>query len=200
MHVWCATPGDAGTLNGERASKERLRAVRTEELRQAADILGIHEVHQQEFPDGSLRPDDPAGHQAAAEVLRRVQPEVVVTFGPDGVTGHGDHKAVNQWVVEASREAAFSGRLFYVTYPNSVAEATAGRIAGRPDEQIAARLDVRPWRIMKIASIEAYVSQRFPLALDTPPGADMMEHEWYAAGTRSSHGIVFDLYESLDRA
>ncbi len=200
VHVWCATPGDAGTLNGERASKERLRSVRTEELRQAADILGIHEVHQQEFPDGSLRPDDPAGHQAAAEVLRRVQPEVVVTFGPDGVTGHGDHKAVHQWVVGASREAAFSGRLFYVTYPNSIAEATAGRIAGRPAEQIAARLDVRPWRTMKVASIAAHVSQRFPLALDTPPGADMMEREWYAARTRSSHGIVFDLYESLDRA
>jgi hypothetical protein len=53
---------------------------------------------------------------------------------------------------------------------------------------------------MKIASIEAYVSQRFPLALDTPPGADMMEREWYATETRSSHGIVFDLYEGLDRA
>jgi hypothetical protein len=48
---------------------------------------------------------------------------------------------------------------------------------------------------MKLASIEAHASQRFPFALDTPPGSDMMEREWYA-GTGEAHGLVFDIYES----
>jgi dephospho-CoA kinase len=195
VHVWCATRGDGGTLRGERVPQERLRAVRTEELRNAAAILGVQEVHQEDFPDGALQGYGSTGHRAAADILRRIQPEVVVTFGPDGVTGHDDHKAVHRWVTGAVQDAAAPGALYYVTYPTRVSEATSGRIAGRPDDQIVARLDVRPWRTMKVASIEAHASQRFPLPLDTPPGSDMMAREWYA-GTGEARGVVFDLYET----
>jgi dephospho-CoA kinase len=195
VHVWCATPGDAGTLHGGGMSREELGTVRADELSKAAAILGVHEVHRGGFPDGALQAADPAGHQAAADILRRVRPEVVVTFGPDGVTGHADHQAVHRWVTTAVQDVSTHCRLYYVTYPGRVAEATAGRIAGRPDKEIVARIDVRPWRIMKVASIEAHASQRFPLALDTPPGSDMMAWEWYA-GTGEAHGPVFDLYET----
>jgi hypothetical protein len=52
---------------------------------------------------------------------------------------------------------------------------------------------------MKVASIKAHASQRFPLALDTPPGSEMMAWEWYA-GTGEAHGLVFDLYETPQHA
>ena len=199
VHVWCATRGEAGRLNGERASPEETRAVRTEELGRAIDALGVHAVHALEFPDGSLRPDDRAGRQAAAEALRRVQPEVVITFGADGVTGHADHLAVHRWVDDALRDLASTARVFYVTYPGPISDATGGRIAARPDDQIVATLDIRPWRNAKIAAIDAHASQRFPFALDTPPGSLLMAQEWFA-GTGRTKGPIHDLYETPRRA
>src|SRR4030095_5949349 len=40
--------------------------------------------------------------------LRRVQPDVVVTFGPDGAYGHPDHIAISQFTTAAIIAAAFA--------------------------------------------------------------------------------------------
>ncbi len=199
VHVWCATHGEAGSLNGERASPERTRDVRTVELGRAIEALGVHDVHVLGFPDGSLTPDDAEGRRAAADILRRVQPEVVITFGADGVTGHADHLAVHQWVAKAHREISGNARIFYVTYPGYISDATSGRIATSPDEKIVATLDIRPWRSAKVAAIAAHASQRFPFALDTPPGSLMMAREWFAATGRTA-GPIHDLYETPHHA
>lgn len=199
VHVWCATSGDAGTRHDQPDSQDELGAVRTDELRRAAEVLGVRHVHRGGFADGTLDPDDPAGLRAVAAVLRQVQPEVVVTFGADGVTGHSDHQAVHTWVVRACEAEGYAGRVYFVTYPLRIADASSGRLAGRPDAEIVARLDVRPWQSVKIASIAAHASQRFPFPLDTPPGAAMMEREWYA-GTASGGGVLCDLYERFHPA
>jgi dephospho-CoA kinase len=199
VHVWCATAGEAGTLHDPPMSRGELGTMRTDELRRAAEVLGVRQVHRGEFADGTLDPDDPAGPRAAAAVLRAVQPAVVVTFGPDGVTGHPDHRAVHTWVARACDAERYAGPVYYVTYPVRIADATSGRLTGRPDPEIVVHLDVRPWRNVKIASIAAHASQRFPFPLDTSPGADMMEREWYA-GTTSAGDVLCDLYERLDPA
>ena len=199
VHVWCATRGEAGSLNGERAPVERTRTVRTEEFRRATDALGVHEVHLLDFPDGSLQPSDGTGRRAAADILQQVQPDVVITFGADGVTGHTDHLAVHRWVDDAIRDVASNASVFYVTYPGPISDATSGRIAASPDDQIVATLDIRPWRSAKVAAIEAHASQRFPFALDTPPGSLMMAQEWFA-GTGQTKGPIHDLYETPRRA
>ncbi len=195
VHVWCATHGEAGSLNGERASLDKTRVVRAAELGRAIEALGVHDVHVLEFPDGSLSPDDAEGRRAAADVLQRVKPEVVITFGADGVTGHADHLAVHQWVGDAHREISGNARIFYVTYPRHISDATSGRIAASPDEKIVATLDIRPWRSAKVAAIGAHASQRFPFALDTPPGSLMMAREWFAASGGTA-GPIHDLYET----
>jgi dephospho-CoA kinase len=182
VHLWCATAGEAGTLHGERVSKEQLRAVRTEELYRVVEILGIHELHLLDFPDGGLDPSDPSGHAAATDVLQRLRPDIVVTFGRDGVTGHADHLAVHEWTDRAWTAAGLAGQRYYVTYPEDVAAELSSRLAGRPIEQITACLDVRPWQDVKRAAIEGHASQRFPFALDGAPGKQLLEREWFAGG------------------
>lgn len=55
-----------------------------------------------DLPDGRCAALDPAGPVATvAELLDDRRPDTVVTFGPDGVTGHADHRAVSSWVREA---------------------------------------------------------------------------------------------------
>ena len=51
--------------------------------------------------------------------MTELRPAVVVTFGPDGITDHADHKAVGHWTTEAHVRvgAEWSQRLWYPTYP-----------------------------------------------------------------------------------
>jgi LmbE family N-acetylglucosaminyl deacetylase len=79
-----------------------LGRIREAELRRAAAALGLREATFLDHFDGSLAGIDPAGPIAeiVAEV-RRVRPDVVVTFGPDGAYGHPDHIAVSQWTTAA---------------------------------------------------------------------------------------------------
>ncbi len=54
------------------------------------------------YRDGELDQAEPA--EAIARIvahLRRVRPQVVVTFGPDGATGHPDHIAISQFTTAA---------------------------------------------------------------------------------------------------
>lgn len=199
VHLWCATAGEAGTLDGERVSKEALRAVRTEELHRVVEILGIHELHLHDFPDGELDPADPAGHAAVVDVLQRLRPDILVTFGPDGVTGHADHLAVHAWVDQAWAAAGLPGQRYYVTYPADVAAELSSRIAGRPDEQITVRLDVRPWQDVKRAAIQGHASQRFPFPLDRAPGNLLLEREWFAGSPGGTAPLV-DFFMETDRA
>ena len=50
--------------------------------------------------------------RASSRHLRRVRPDVVVTFGPDGAYGHPDHIAISQFTtaaIVAAADAAFAG-------------------------------------------------------------------------------------------
>jgi len=47
--------------------------------------------------------------------MAAVQPDTVVTFGPDGLTGHQDHRTICDWTTSAWFAADRPGRLWYVT-------------------------------------------------------------------------------------
>lgn len=199
VHLWCATAGEAGTLSGERVSKESLGAIRREELVRVVEILGIQELHLHDFPDGQLDPADPEGLAAANDVLERVRPDVFLTFGPDGVTGHADHLAVHEWAQRAWAATGLPGQMYFVTYPADVAAQLSSRLAGRPEGQITAQLDVRPWRDVKLAAIQGHASQRFPFPLDEGDGNLLMEREWFAGGPRGPLPLA-DFFMNADRA
>lgn len=80
---------------------------REAELMAAARVLGLREVKILGYPDGGL--DAVSAVEAIAELvthIRRVQPHVVITFGPDGAYGHTDHIAVSQLTTAAIVAAA----------------------------------------------------------------------------------------------
>ena len=65
--------------------------------------------------DGDLRAHDPAAVAQVAALLDEVKPGLVVTFGPDGMTGHPDHQAVSAWVTEAWQATGRKAALWYAT-------------------------------------------------------------------------------------
>lgn len=112
-YVVTATRGDAGRYGTEETphpGREALGRIREDELRAAADVLGVHEVSVLGYPDGALDEVDPG--EAIARVvghLRRVRPQVVVTFDPYGGYGHPDHIAICQLTTAATAAAADPG-------------------------------------------------------------------------------------------
>jgi LmbE family N-acetylglucosaminyl deacetylase len=136
-----ATRGDGGRFHGHRSDDHRhpgplaLAKIREAELRAAASVLGVRDVSVLDYQDQYLDRVDP--RQAVESVVRhlkRVRPDVVVTFGPDGAYGHPDHIAISQFTtaaivaaaapapagdgVEAGRPHSVS-KLYYLAWPES---------------------------------------------------------------------------------
>ena len=105
-HVACLTltAGEAGeTADQERWPQQDLAAIRAAEVKESLTILGIDDHTQLDLPDGGL-PSVACAHAVGliADVVERVRPDTVLTFGPDGMTGHPDHVATGRWAVRAA--------------------------------------------------------------------------------------------------
>src|ERR1041385_740119 len=100
--VVVATRGQRGRFHGRRAGEGHpgpieLGRIREKELRDAAAVLGVGDVTLLEYEDQQLDRADPIDAiDRIAREIRRVRPDVVVTFGPDGTYGHPDHIAISQ--------------------------------------------------------------------------------------------------------
>jgi LmbE family N-acetylglucosaminyl deacetylase len=182
-----ATSGEAGPIApGSPATRETLGAVR--EAEQAAWLEAVGHpgaaTHFLRHPDYRL-PEVPferlAGQVEA--VLRQARPQVVVSFGPDGLTSHHDHVLAGAAAAEAFRRArAAEGdpddaflRLYQAAYPRSevdrfYAGVRAGGfdygeegnlfdLTGVPDDRIAVRVDTRAVADRKWAAILRHRSQ-----------------------------------------
>jgi LmbE family N-acetylglucosaminyl deacetylase len=103
-YLLCATRGERG-WNGpqeEDPGPDELGRIREGELRCAADALGLHEVTFLDYIDGDV--DQAAPHEIISSIvthLRRIRPQVVVTFCSDGNYGHPDHIALAQFTAAA---------------------------------------------------------------------------------------------------
>jgi LmbE family N-acetylglucosaminyl deacetylase len=73
-------------------------------------LLGVKEHHWLDYPDGGCRDvDQDEAVRRVSEIMAEVQPDTVLTFGPDGMTGHDDHKAVCAWATAAFRDVGKPG-------------------------------------------------------------------------------------------
>lgn len=97
-----ATLGEHGTDDPVARPPEVLAAVRRRELRHAMTRLGGDRTVLFGYGDGDCA-DVPVeeGTDRVGEIVERCRPDVVVTFGDDGVTGHPDHRAVATWTERA---------------------------------------------------------------------------------------------------
>ena len=112
-----ATRGEAGFPADDPRSVDERQAVREAELAACLDILGVTDHRWLGFGDGRCAevPDELAV-AALTEVMAEVRPDTVLTFGPDGGTGHPDHIAACRWSTLAFDRAALPGsRLLYAT-------------------------------------------------------------------------------------
>ena len=126
-----ATKGEHGTDDPQRFPPRRLAAIRERELGDAMSVLGVREHRWLGFVDGSLAAvPSTHGMGHVRRVLAEVRPDTVVTFGPDGMTGHGDHRAVSRWATAAWASTVPGARLLYGTVTPELSERFAPALAG----------------------------------------------------------------------
>lgn len=100
-----ATRGEKGSQNEEKWPPSTLGDVRAAELNQALGIIGVKDHYWLDYPDGGchLVNEDEAVNRLLA-LIERHQPDTIITFPPDGITGHPDHIAVSGWARAACRQ------------------------------------------------------------------------------------------------
>lgn len=102
--------GRPGSALGAGASPVEVGRVREAELHAAASVLGILETTILGLPDGGVdRADAQTAIGSIAFHIRRLRPDVMITFGPDGAYGHPDHIAISQFATAAAVCAADPG-------------------------------------------------------------------------------------------
>lgn len=113
--VLTLTRGEKGTSDPADFDQPHFAAHRERELRASLAEVGVHDVRVLGYRDGECDlVDAEAAISCIADVIASVGPDLLVTFGPDGITGHCDHRIVSAWVTEAWRQVGGT-ELLYAT-------------------------------------------------------------------------------------
>jgi N-acetyl-1-D-myo-inositol-2-amino-2-deoxy-alpha-D-glucopyranoside deacetylase len=199
----CTTRGEVGQISDPAlATRETLGAVREGELRCAAQALGIGELiflgYRDSGMEGTPENSDPLAYMNAPSeqvverlvgIMRRLRPQVVLTFDPQGGYGHPDHIAIHRHSVAAFHAAGDPARfpeqgpawqparLFYTALPRSFFEQMQAQMEahgidtsqfrrfeerGWPDERITVSLDVAGTLDAKWQALQCHRTQFGP--------------------------------------
>ncbi len=188
-----ATRGERGRFgeSGEKPPPDVVGRVREAELREAARVLGVRQVHFLDYYDGNL--DQVNVTEAVARIaehLRRVKPHVVITFGPEGAYGHPDHIAISQLataaVVAAAGENGSSqphrvSKLYYIEWSQQKWEAYQTALRGLTSKVDGIERKSSPWPDWALTTV-----------MDTSP---FWPTVWRAV---SCHKTQMSIYKNLE--
>jgi LmbE family N-acetylglucosaminyl deacetylase len=185
-----ATLGERGTSDPRRWPASRLASVRAHKIRASLAALGVSEHPLLDIPDGTcaVQPRDPAVRRLV-RIIDDVAPDTIVTFGPDGLTGHADHQAVSAWAAASRAAAAPRTRLLYATTTEEFVDRwepfrdafdiflADGLPLRTPASALAVELRLGPALLdRKIAALRAHASQTS--ALFAALGEERVRHWW----------------------
>ena len=126
VYLVTVNSGQGGASNTDIPAGEQLGAAREKEVRCSADKLGIHEPFLLGFWDGEIsnRAAMMPMRDRLREIVNQVKPDVMITFGPDGATGHPDHRTVGNVATEVFQWRSTlehkPKKLYYIVIPESV--------------------------------------------------------------------------------
>lgn len=188
--VITATRGELGTDDPVTFPPERLGRLRADEMAASLAAIGVTEHRWLGYVDGTCADVSAAeGTAQVRKIIEEIGPDTILTFGPDGITGHDDHRAVSRWTTAAWEETGRRGRLLYAATPEQWAVRysplnrrfniyPAGYPVMVPDGDLALALELTGGVLeRKVAALRAHASQLAPLL--SAVGAEEFA-EWWA--------------------
>jgi LmbE family N-acetylglucosaminyl deacetylase len=162
------------------ATWRNIDTVREDELRRSVAVLGVRVLRMLDYAEGQL-PELNFDELVSriVEPIRMHRPEVVLSFGPDGVTGDPDHMVLSRAVtvafdrageplayeddLEEDQVAWRAAKLFHLVVPPSAVALLGTRVPhegyGSPESEPTVTLDLGEAAQLKLAAIGRHVSQ-----------------------------------------
>lgn len=197
----CATRGEGGQIRVPGlATTQTLGTVREQDLCEVMSHVGLRELRMLSFRDSGMENSPDNEHPVAlinrqdavlthlVRHIRELRPNIVTTFGPEGIYGHPDHVLIGKlavWSVELTADPAWMAQLhtpwrvnalFFDAAPRERLLALVddpsqplGKISdqarnnlGTPSELISHWLDVTSWLSHKLRALNAHRTQVLP--------------------------------------
>ncbi|WP_055591078.1 PIG-L family deacetylase [Streptacidiphilus griseoplanus] len=179
-------PGEAGH------DPQAVAAMRLQELKASCEVLRVSHLEMLGYADSGMmgwpandapgafwRTPVEEGAARLAELMRRYQPDVVVTYDENGFYGHPDHIQANRVTMAALAMTALTPKVYWTTAPRSMmqrfgevmrefggdweepdpAEGAAMPEIGLPDEEITTWVDTTAFGGQKFDALAAHASQ-----------------------------------------
>jgi LmbE family N-acetylglucosaminyl deacetylase len=196
-----ATAGEHGTADPIADPPAALADRRRGELDAALHELGAGPAIHLGYGDGECdRATERLAAHLVGRIIDRVDPDVILTFGPDGVTGHPDHRAVARWVRQAVADrndaipllttaAASAWPADGIERLHSIDAFWPGfPLVGRTEADVVVRVEDESLA-RKLAAISCHASQFGPVhaALGSDLFRDVAAVECYVAANQSAH-------------
>jgi LmbE family N-acetylglucosaminyl deacetylase len=161
VHLVCATRGEVGEV-ADLKGHATIAELREGELRCAAGILGLAGVHFLDYRDSGMAGSPENRHPNAlaaqpleqvavkvADCIRKLHPQVVLTFDPIGGYRHPDHIAIHNATVRAFElaqgwESDAPQRLYFHTMPHAFLKVAVWlfRLIGKDPRKFGANRDI----------------------------------------------------------
>jgi LmbE family N-acetylglucosaminyl deacetylase len=207
VHLIMATRGEAGRIANPAINLQGpMGVLREKELRHACCHYGVRQLHMLGYVDGqtAIVPPAEAVHKIVM-LLRQISPQVVLSFGPEGIYGHFDHLVVHRWASAAIELAARPdygpelgsahqvAKFYYRALPQEAVERmelTGGRAAvdmggvpfpfvGYPSSQISTIINVQEVAHIKLNAIRSHLSQIRPDMPLLQEDFDPKDNDWF---------------------
>jgi LmbE family N-acetylglucosaminyl deacetylase len=160
IEVMCATKGEEGTPDENQVTAQ----IRSKELEEAAKILGVKKVEFLGFKDGQI------GNLAMiqlqeifAKKIQEYQPDALLTFNLNGVSGHIDHIAVALAATKAFQDTKIPEKIYYYsnlkTFTDTMSDYFIYFPQGITDSQADEILDVTPVWDKRVQAMHCHKSQ-----------------------------------------
>lgn len=162
VQVLTATRGQAGSCGQPPfCSQDELPAVREKELRCACHALGLAPPILLNYQDGKL--SEVNSERVVSDimaVIHELRPQMMITFGEDGLSGHSDHIAIGRFALNAFNQSSHVSVLYTPVVPVSIAEKLGmAQINAVADEKITYIVDVVEVWHAKMAAIRCHRTQ-----------------------------------------
>ena len=165
VYVATATRGEQGMLgtHGQVVTREDLPGVREAELRTVLHMYGAKPPIFLGYRDQEVsHANADALIAKIAAVMAAVTPDVVLTFGPLGLSGHPDHVAVHRATVAAFHHfrhcTTVQPRLYYKALLPAAMQALGLTLTG-PEVQPTVLIDITAQKALKVRALRTYTTQ-----------------------------------------
>jgi LmbE family N-acetylglucosaminyl deacetylase len=200
--VTCVTATRGEAADPDRWPPAELAVIREKELAECLAVLGVTDHRWLDYPDfGCAAVDEDEAADRITAIVDEVRPDTVLTFGPDGMTGHPDHQAVSRWTTKAVARAVTHATLYYATHTPGWSERfeAAGRdlnvmmgadaLPQTPASELAINLDVvGPLLDVKERAMRAQATQVDDMfnAIGRERYRELLREEAFVLGTNAT--------------